>query len=38
MAGRGNPGKAKRKLGWKTAFRMKDVVRMMAANERRLEK
>ncbi|PSB39914.1 GDP-mannose 4,6-dehydratase, partial [filamentous cyanobacterium Phorm 46] len=27
--GRGNPGKAKEKLGWEAKYKMPDVVRMM---------
>jgi GDPmannose 4,6-dehydratase len=27
--GRGNPGKAKQKLGWEAKYKMPDVVRMM---------
>ena len=30
---RADPGKAKRKLGWKAKFKMKDVVRMMVEEE-----
>ena len=30
---RADPGKAKRKLGWKAKFRMKDVIRMMVEEE-----
>jgi GDPmannose 4,6-dehydratase len=32
--GRGNPGKAKEKLGWRARYRMRDVVRMMVESER----
>ena len=34
--GRGNPGKAKQKLGWEAKYKMPDVVRMMV--EARMEK
>jgi GDPmannose 4,6-dehydratase len=33
---RGNPGKAKEKLGWQAQYKMSDIVRMMVEN--RLEK
>lgn len=35
MVGRGNPAKAREKLGWQAKYGMKDVVRMMVEVERK---
>jgi len=32
--GRGNPAKAKEKLGWEAKYKMQDVVRMMVEARR----